>query len=209
MFVSCLVAVRDAVRKAQCEDLLNEYEEDFVSWAYEAEKLILNNTFALGGWKEQKSICLTVQNNQVQLPQDFYSLVCVKVGNKYPTLINTSACRIKRNCNCYNLKYSDLGMIIKGYSITFTPNVTPDGTPVEIQYEALRLESANGYIMVFEDHTTAISEYLQWQMLSMKGNDSKAELKRRDWMRSCPQARARTANITKAEMAAMGITWWL
>ena len=213
MFISPLVAVRDAVRKTQSEDMLNEYEEDFVQWAYEAEKKILNNTFSLGAWKEQKSICLAAENNQVILPDDFYTLVCLQAGNEFPILINTSGCRIKRGCANYcgwNGKYDVLRMKIDGYIVTFIPAKVPDNTPVTIQYEALRIDTQDGYPMIFEDHWSAVSEYIQWQILSnFKTDINKAELKRRDWMLSCPQARARTANLTAAELLAMGATWWI
>lgn len=211
MFVSPLVAVRDALRKTQSEDMRNEYEEDFVQWAYEAEKKILNNTFSLGEWKKTMFAEGIVWNNQFQLPDDFYTLVCLKVGNEYPALINTSVCRLVRNCaNCYNYKYLGKSMTINGYCVTFTPANIPDGTKVEVQYQSLRLDTEDGYPMIFEDHWSAVSEYIQWQILSNFKNDiNKAELKRRDWMLSCPQARARTANLTATEMAALGNVWWI
>jgi hypothetical protein len=204
MFISCLFAVRDALRKTQKEELDNEYREDMALWAYEAEKKI-NSSQSL---MHDKKICLVIQNNQVQLPSDYYSLICCSINGAYPELINRTTCRIREGCNCQNLLWAntDLKIRIDGFNLTVSPTIQ-SGTPIEIEYQSIRFDDEDGYPMIFEEHQDAVSLYIQWQLCQMT-RDNRASSKEQQWYYACNQARARTNQLTKADTARLGITWW-
>lgn len=209
MFISTLYSVRDALRTTKKEDLLNEYEEDFVGWAFEAEKKILDTTQAAGLLNKDNIVCLSVFNNQVCLPQGFNGLICMKVNQVVPYLINYTTCRIKPNCNCPNLNgIQALGVRIDQRVCTFTP-VVPDGTSVTVEYSSIRLEGEDGYPMMFEEHQYAISMFLQYKIYVLTDQPMLAEKARILWLRECMQARARTNKLTLAEIAAMGGVWYV
>jgi hypothetical protein len=210
MFISCLYAVRDALVSTQAADLLNEYEEDLVGWAYEAEKKILDTTQASGQLMKDNIVCLYTFNNQVCLPQGFNGLICLKVNQVIPTLINYTTCRIKPNITCPNANgVAGLSMRIDQRIVTFSPAV-PDGQPVTVEYQSIRLEGEDGYPMIYDEHQYAISMFLQYKIYAtIKPNETLSQVRKLEWSRECLQARARTNQLTPEQMASLGSVWYV
>jgi hypothetical protein len=91
--ISSLFAVRDAVRKIGKEYLLQDYTEDMVAWAKDAEEMIKADS-----WYKEESICLYTNGNRICLPKDFQWLECLNIDGQPVNIINKIKCPCTDRC---------------------------------------------------------------------------------------------------------------
>lgn len=217
--ISTKFAIRGALGNLAMGHLLQNLQEDLFRWAGEANEKITADTKAETIYKPVDQVAYT-KNNRIKLCDGFVALQCLKYnGCQIPFLYNKNRCTTtcsngsngQSSCGCNSCLNVVTPVIANCHSfyldgcwVKFSPAVD-DNQKIEIAAWAIPKDD-EGYLMVIDKTTTALQDYIAWNVCVREGDNRAAFFEKR-WYFNCRQARAWINKKTDAELREIS-KWW-
>ena len=194
--ISVKQVVSAVMRNLDIQDAAREFN-NFVEWAYEAEKKIGTfKTFV------NKETTVTITDKQAPLPTDLIELIDVKNSHDRYYEPQTKSFKTSNSVDLHYKYYLTNGFI--------QFSIVPD-TSVQISYIALETDD-EGYPTIEANHEDAVSHYIMYKYKARDYYNQKLPRyiymdMKQEWNRLCAQARGNDNMPTRNQMRNISKVW--